>query len=404
MLRNKIRYLLLLILAGLLLILFNKYYIGMIFITIVMMPFILFGLLSYTYGKVKAELVSVCHIANKEAKIPITIQLTNPTIFPITFVKLYIVYKNAYSEQGFRKTICASLDYRTKTTVTFHLISGYAGNMEITLEGIRIYDNMKLFSLKRKLSNEIKVAVLPSYYELEEIASNNRNTPFAQSDNYSPVKKGDDPSEVFEIRPYREGDRLQRVHWKLSIKQNQLMIKEFSEPVNSRELLFINLNLGDKVKPLFYIDAILECALSLSYSLLVKEHQHFLAWYDKEHGACRRVRITKEQELYEAVDGLLNAKPYQEETDALTAYLSEYPNDHYCELYFISSVVAVPNVDAFLEIKAHNRQVIYIQDEKNEERLIDEEELLRSYRSAGVELFQMYVGNIKNGMEQMSIG
>jgi hypothetical protein len=403
MFRNKIRYLILLTSVGLLLILFNKYYIGMIFLTTLMMPFFLFGLLSYTYGKVRAELVSVIHIAGKGEKIPVTIQLSNPTIFPVTYVRLYITYKNAYSAQKFKKSIYASLDYRTNTSVIFHLASRYAGNMEITLEGIRIYDYMKLFSLKRKLKSEIKVAVLPDYYELAENETVSRSTPLTESDNYSPVKKGDDPSEVFEIRPYREGDRLQRVHWKLSRKQNQLMIKEFSDPVNCRELLFVNLNMISNDKLLFYMDAILEFALSLSYTLITNEHQHYIAWYDVEHGACRRIRITDEKDLYEAVDGLLHARPFVKKEDILSAYLSEFPHDHYCELYFISSVISVPNMAAFLEIKAYNKQMIYVREEMDELQSEENVEILQSYQEAGVSIWQMDAENIRNGMEQLSL-
>lgn len=402
MLRNKLRYLMLLALAGLLLILYNKYYIGMIFLTIVMMPFFLLGFLCYCYGRVKADLVCVTHIAEKDSKIPITIQLTNPTIFPISLVKLNITYKNAYSDRKLKKTISASVDYRTKTSVIFHITSQYAGNLEINLDSIRIYDYMKLFSLKRKLKQEIKLAVLPSYYELDSGNVLQNNSYVMDSDIYSPVKKGDDPSEVFEIREYRQGDRLQRVHWKLSMKQNQLMIKEFSDPVNCRELIFININQTKEEELLRSIDSLLECALSLSYSLLIQEHVHYLAWYDTEHGECRRVRVSKEKELFEAVDSLLQVKAYKDNVDTLSVYLSEFPHDQYSELFFISNSIAGSCVEAFSVINTSARHLICLRSDKEEVNdQTKEDEILESYKEIGTQIWPVIIGNIRNDMGQM---
>jgi hypothetical protein len=332
-------------------------------------------------------------------QIPVSIQITNPTIFPVSNIKLYIEYQNTYSGQRFKKTISASLDYRTKTSVIFHITSQYAGNMKISLRGFRIYDNMKLFSLKRKTNNSIKVAVLPSYYELENYEMVDRNSSLIDSDNYSPHRKGDDPSEVFEIREYREGDCLQRIHWKLSMKQDQLMIKEFSDPVHCSVLLFINLNIPENEKALCYMDAILECALSLSYTFLLKEQLHYISWYDKELGECVRVCVTQEQDLYEAADGLLQAIPYTESMEGLASYQAQYPHDHYSTLFIISPNISDRNMEALASIKADTRRMIYM--DNNKKRPV-EKELLMKYTATGVNLFTIDIGNIRNEMEQLS--
>jgi hypothetical protein len=151
MLRNKLRYLLLLAAIAFLSVLYNTYYMGIIFLTVLVMPFMMFGLLSYMYGKIKAELVSVAHIVNKGEAMPISVQLNNPTIFPISNLKIYLTYKNSYSSKKYTKEFLVSADARSKSSVICNLYSDYAGNMEISLKAIRVYDYLKLFSLKRKL-------------------------------------------------------------------------------------------------------------------------------------------------------------------------------------------------------------------------------------------------------------
>ncbi len=401
MLRNKLRYLIFLALVGLLSILYNEYYISVVFLTILLIPFLLFGLLCYYYGRIRAELVPIIYMANKGGKIPVSIQLNNTTIFPVAFIKIYITYKNAYSSKIYKKTISASMDSRTKTSVIFNLTSQYSGNMEITLEGIRFYDYFKMFSLKRKFKSQIKIAVLPSYYELEDNDIINRNSNFIESDNYSPVKKGDDPSEVFEIRDYREGDRLQRVHWKLSSKYDKLMIKEFSDPVNCSVLIFVNMYVPATENMLYYMDAILECALTLSYTLMMKGHMHYLSWFDEKLGACRRVCISAESDLYEAIDGLLQAKPYSQELDTLSTYMAEFTHDSYSDLILITGEVFASMIDSLSRLKAYSRQLLYM---KRQKRSLENQafvtDLLLKSKDAGIDLRPMDIGNIRQDMVQ----
>jgi uncharacterized protein (DUF58 family) len=375
---------------------------SIIFLTLAAMPFLLFALLSYVFGRVNAELVSVVHVVAKGEMIPISIQIKNPSIFPIAKLKIYLSYKNGFSSVCYKKDFTVSLDGRTKTTVICNLMSEYTGNLEITLKGIRIYDYLKLFSLKKKNQGVLKVAVLPNFYELPENDISNNQMRMIESDYYSQAKSGDDPSEVFAIREYREGDRLQRIHWKLSRKQDQLMIKEFSDPLNCSVLLFVNLNIPKEKDLLSFMDAILESALSLSYSLLVKGQMHYFAWFDEGHGACKRIRVGKEKDLFEAVDGLLQAKPYSEFTDASLAYLAEHPNEQYTNLFYVTGEVSEQRLDSLAIIKAFNRQMIYVGDIENsqEDR---SDEMLQQSAALGMELWSIDTHNVKRDMEQLRL-
>lgn len=405
MLRNKLRYLLLLFAVGILAILYNTYYMGIIFLTVLAIPFVMFGLLSYLFGKVKADLLSATHIVNKGEEIPISVQINNPTFFPIANLKVYIKYKNAYSKYSYTKDFNISIDAKTKTIVSFSLYSEYAGNMIISLNGIRIYDYLKIFSLKKRLRGDIKAAVLPLYYELSENILNHRQVNMVESDNYSPYKPGDDPSEVFAIREYREGDRLQRIHWKLSRKQGQLMIKEFSDPINCSVLLLVDLCVPKGENVLSYMDAILECALSLSYTFLLNEHLHYFAWFDNKHGTCIRKRIGEEKDLFEAVDGLLEAVPYTEPTDVLKAYLAEYPRGQYADVYYVTGATSKEKLELLSYIKAQNKQMIYINDS---DELEDKESIYKEFTlkssELGIDLWSVDITSVKSDMELIQVG
>ena len=403
MLRNKLRYLFLLAAVGLLSILYNQYYMGILFLTTLLIPFLMFALLCIIYGSLRIEMVSAAHIAGKGEVIPVTIQVENPTVFPVSELKLCLSYKNAYSKQKYKKEFTVSVDQRTRTSVTCTLSSEYAGNLIITLKAVRVYDYLKIFSLKRKLNYEIKAAVLPYYYELMDGDYYNRRTRLVESDYYSPHKSGDDPSEVFAIREYREGDRQQRIHWKLSQKQGQLMIKEFSDPLNCSVLLLVNLCIPDKINDLYYMDALLECTLSLSYTLLLRGQLHYLAWYDVKHGGCRRIRVEREKDLYEAVDGLLQAMPHPDTTDALSGYLAEHVNEQYTDIFYVTGEMNMGSLDLMSVYKAQDKHVLLINTDQEEEDSELSEDLQVKTEELGFHLWPLDVSAIKNDMEQVRL-
>jgi uncharacterized protein (DUF58 family) len=390
--------------VGVLSILYNTYYMGIIFLTLVTIPFFLFALLSYLYGKLKVELVSVIHVAKKGEVVPVSLQIDNPTIFPVPQIKLYLTYKNAYSTQKYKKNFVVSVDANTKTSVICNLYSEYAGNLEISLKYIRIYDYLKIFSLRKKMNIDLTVAVLPIYYELPEKMFSDLHSGIVESDYYSAVKSGDDPSEVFAIREYREGDRQQRIHWKLSRKQNQLMIKEFSSPLNCSILLFIDLCIPAELNRMIFMDSILECALSLSYSFLLAGQMHYFTWYDDRQGACRRIRVTQEKDLFEAVDGLLHVLPYPSATDALSAYEAEHPNEQYSNLIFITGEQPRKRTEGLALLKAMSRQVIFLGEVDNRPGTkYFPNEVIKRYGDTGINLTSIDANHVQRDLEQLRL-
>ncbi|HHV09847.1 MAG TPA: DUF58 domain-containing protein [Clostridiales bacterium] len=411
MLRNQLKYLLLLGAVGLLAILYNTYYMGILFLAVLGMPFFMLLLLFYTYANVGAKLVSAAHIVNRREPVPITVQMRNSSFFPVTGVRIYLTYQNAYSNRKYKTEYMVSLDARTNTQVTVSLKSEHAGNLVISLKAIRVYDYLKLFSLRKKQSGEIKAAVLPSYYELTEMELSGSGSELVDSDTYSTTKSGDDPSEIFAIREYREGDRLQRIHWKLSRKQDQLMIKEFSDPVNCSILLLVDLSTRKERALLPFADALLECTLSLSYTLLLHKQIHYLAWYDVKYGGCTRIRISQEKELFDAVDALLQAKFYSSKgsgtgsRDVILNYMAEYPRDQYTEVFYMTGEVKAVNPNSMALFRTRECHLLYIHDDEEQEELLEQSVLVQEYGGGfHVEFWPVDLNNSRQDLEELIVG
>lgn len=413
MFRNKLKYIAVIIFAGFLAVLYNDYYMGILFLAVAACPIVLLAVLIYIYLRLEVEFTSVVHVVNKGETMPVSVQIHNPTIFPVAFINVTVCFSNTFLEQDKenRQVFYVSVDSRSTTNASFSLKSDYAGSVIISLSGVRVFDYLKIFSLKKKVHGEIKVAVLPRYYELTGDLLKNGSKIQIESDYYSKTKSGDDPSEVFAIREYREGDRLQRIHWKLSLKQDQLMIKDFSEPLNCSVVIMADLGITGRDRLPDITDSLLECALSLSYSFMLKGQIHYLAWYDKKQGSSRRIRIVTENVFFDAVDGLLGSGPYFDIVDLAAVYYSQYPNDQYTELFYITNIITEERLDSLIWVKAADRRIIYINSEEHSpvkshsgkrQSMLNSEKLSVKIAETGISLFSVNVSDIKAGLESLN--
>ncbi len=160
------------------------------------------------------------------------------------------------------------------------------------------------------------------------------------------------------------------------------------------------------------MDALLECSLSLSYSLIMQKQIHYLAWYGKKHGACTRVRIAQEKDLFEAVDGLLAAEILQGAARDLTAYLAEHPNDQYTDLFYVTGDISEEKLNAMSMLHADRRQLFHISGTAFTPGAedfcdTDRQAVLAGYKEdaaeMGIGFITMDIGNIKNEIEQLNL-
>ena len=98
------------------------------------------------------------------------------------------------------------------------------------------HDLFGLFSYK--ISREVKaqIAVVPNVFPVDIVMTESAHA-MPDSDPYSSVKPGNDPSETFGMREYVPGDSIKAIHWKLSQKTGKTIVREMGLPIVSQVLL-----------------------------------------------------------------------------------------------------------------------------------------------------------------------
>ena len=173
------------------------------------------------------------------------------------------------------------------------LLTDHCGGILVTVEAARICDYLGLFSfpVRARENKTIRIRPRPEAMdiepELQRCIVRSRKP-----------KPGGGYAENPELRPYRPGDSLNQVHWKLSAKTGDLMIREPMEP--QRGLVLVTLNLRGTADE---IDRKLGRLLWLGRLLLEQEVRFELRALTGE--GLLTFSIGSEAEHRKAVDALL---------------------------------------------------------------------------------------------------
>lgn len=260
-------------------------------------------------------------------------RIKSRSVLPVFYAELGIELAYCQGTGTFRLklpfTALPGRSQQMRLPITAH----YAGTLQIVPKYVRVYDFLRLFSVKKKLkSRPMSVTVLP---EFQRIFVTDRSSRFfvpvveerrpGSDDAAAPVQQfykdrvGDDPAEVFQVRDYHIGDKLSRVDWKLSAKSGSLMVKDYSYPIIDRSVILVDMHCGNQMA---YHQRI-HTAVALCVSALEVNCSVTLAWYDAQSRTVLQRHMEKDEDLFESI-GMLAAASYCEKLSPakVTAQLS----------------------------------------------------------------------------------
>lgn len=210
---------------------------------LIVMPVLLFILLIIQTSMLRISVSCASKSAERGKPEVLKITLDNPSLFPITACFLTVRYKSFFPPDKpltEKYSVAVPVSQRTKESITLSFTPEHCGYVDISLKNARICDMLGLTSLFKKTRYTDRITVLPAIFPFNP----DMEKSFAyssDSDIFSSVKPGDDPSEIFQLREYRSGDSMNRIHWKLSSRGESFIVKELSKPISSRVLILCDL-------------------------------------------------------------------------------------------------------------------------------------------------------------------
>lgn len=178
------------------------------------------------------------------------------------------------------KVLCSLSAVSVKSghdTFSFAFQDLYAGKHIISAKNIRLFDCLGILGKKIKPSDPESCLVLPKTFPIL-ISDIPRSSIISDSTVYSEHKTGNDVTEIFAMHEYVPGDDLRRVHWKLSSKMDNLIVRDFALPLNHSVLILLELWNQDRTDKL--LSMCIETFVSLSAALIELGINHSIAWFD----------------------------------------------------------------------------------------------------------------------------
>lgn len=267
--------------------------------------------------------ITMSQVCRKDEAAEGTLTVSGRGMLPVFRANICISVRNILTGQEQQLTFTTALAGKHGRQIGFSLRNKLCGSVRITFSSVRVYDMFGIWRKDISSDLEYRLRVLPDVFQVyPHIMPGLRSD--CESIEYSAYRPGNDLSEVFGIREYREGDSIRNIHWKLTGKCDDIMVKLPSLPVENSVMLMLETGLaeGEAHTPYVY-DAMAEIYVTLSQTLADSGISHSIAWYGRREGSTFCCEIASEDDLNSVMDRILSAEHGEDSISAVDHYITE---------------------------------------------------------------------------------
>lgn len=202
----------------------------------------------------------------KGDKVHFIFKVTNddPLFYPYIKVAFYgacAIFDSQFQERSF------SLQPFQGKTFSIQLQCNYRGSYEVGLKGVEIEDFLGIFKLKYKIPVPKHVTVYPRIVHLDKFSL---ESDFVSESHMVIDNRIEDMATVADIRQYTPGDSLKRIHWKLTAKSQDIMVKKFQSTSQTSIVMLLDLKANPyaDMENMILEDKLIECVVSVLHYCL----------------------------------------------------------------------------------------------------------------------------------------
>lgn len=309
-----------------------------LFICVICVPIILLIIhaISFFLTKIEVDIAKTSSDIGKPIKV--IIKVANRSPFASTHIKLFAKCKNLFlnTEHDCKFTI-STAPFSVKE-FCYELNSSHMGNIDFSLKNAVFYDYFSMFRFSKRLNISKVIPIYPSPVTVSSTIRPN-DWFIGEADIYSNAKAGDDPSEVFNIREYKDGDKLNKIHWKLSSKTDKYMVKEYSLPVSDNIFIYLDLKIESATdESLTLVDSLIKSFVSISNDFIKQGVIHYVGWYNSRANAFLKSKIESDSDLYLTLNKIFSNTVFT--TEPLVENCQFFLKSKYSHIIFMTSTSA----------------------------------------------------------------
>lgn len=289
----------------------------LLLVTLLIFPVFMGIILGVTVKKLKIKISGVPERVTRGEKLTIRVHVKNPTVIPVSSCVVNMLYRTDGDKRFHKYSMSVPVKARSSEVIVMNLTPEHCGTVECIIKHASVFDLIGLFSARIKLGTRLSCAVMPK--ELPFAPEEGLMSAESASGSCSGVRTDGEPPDVAEMRDYRDGDRMNRIHWKLSSRSENFIVKEFSGHRAAHILAVPDLAACKKADE---ADRVLDVYASLMRSAISCGITADVLLKDSEDGEIKLQRAENAAELDRLLYRQVSALEYGGEI-SLTAELTE---------------------------------------------------------------------------------
>lgn len=245
------------------------------------------------------------------------------------------VYKNMTLKNELKRNIFIPLGIKTARKNQEYTAT-YCGNVMISYEKVYLYDVFGFCRVPISQTQKHHLVVYPGKVNIE-LLYNELSKPYENGVLQYQYKKGPDMSEIFDLKQYYQGDDIRHVHWKLTAKTRQMLLKEGTHNSSFETVLLVDIGLNDQNEEVDkkVLSKALSFAMSMSEELLLKNIGHYVALYD--HGSFYWLEMNNVQDYYTTLEQWFYKGVSLQNGDALHLFMSEQLDLIFTKMIYVTA-------------------------------------------------------------------
>lgn len=203
-------------------------------ILLIVLPIISIAILKFNLSNIRIEISSKMESVSADNNIIIDVDVINKGFFPFLNAKLLFNYHNLFYKENAAQTVIISAEAKKTITYSIPFMTHFPGLAVFAFDHAIIHDYLHLYSVILPLNREINIPVFPKEITLPSYPIIPSYFEDGDDEDLPSVMFGQQSSDIREIREYQPGDSIRSVHWKMTARTGELMVKEYDHVADHR--------------------------------------------------------------------------------------------------------------------------------------------------------------------------
>lgn len=267
--------------------------------TLMVLPILSFFYMMCVYPKVTYEQMLSQEVVTKGESLSYILCMRNDSRWVCPCIEVEFYRSNSILQAYFQKKWITIGD-REEKVYTYDVLCTHSGKYEMGIRQMYIQDFLGIFKLPYKVRQPYQVTVYPRILPIQAFQLMRQS-----GDSLNREKEvGQGDVNLFSgIRAYTYGDSMKQIHWKMSAKRQELLMKENGGMgvTSTNIVLDVSMPTDQAAVKLLLEDKLIECIVSVSYYYIQHSMPVQLIYHNQTLQAIEVDQIEDFQRLYEEV-------------------------------------------------------------------------------------------------------